>query len=165
MYLKQIILISISLNILGCGFMSDTSYDDDVASDRRIVEELIRVNPVLDSAVKAGHYFLPYNSESGRITGDLDLHNLNLNDSNFHFPMSVRNLRRVSTVLLSSNNFTDLPSGTRQKSWERVVVWDNEMCNPDQETIKYLDKLMEGYFGGYWRDSQRCNDSVPVASP
>ncbi len=163
--LNTTIAVMFSVCIFGCGFLSDTSYEDDVANDRSILAEIIKANPVLDSALKAGHYFLPYSSESGQITGELDLHKLNLYDSNFYFPKSIRNFRRVKTVLLSSNNFTELPRGTLDANWSAVLVLGNKICHPSSETVAYLDKLMAGAPGGYWRDSQHCGDSIPAASP
>jgi len=163
MRLNSIFAITLSASIFGCGFLSDSSYDEDAKNDRRILEEIIKANPVLDSAVNDGHSFLPTSSESMRITGDLDLRNLGLNDSNFHFPTSIRDFKLVNHVNLMSNNFTDLPQGTFIKKWEVVLVLGNKICNPPQETIDYLDDLMNGYPGGYWRDSQRCGESISKA--
>lgn len=153
-----------TLCIYGCGEMFGDSYDADRENDWKIVREIIASNPVLDSAMDSGHYFLPTDAEYGRITGSLNLSGLGLNDSNFHFPRNIQNFKLVHSVLLSFNDFAELPAGTRQKKWKRVVVSANKICNPSQETIDYLDESLNGYIGGYWRDSQRCSDSLSEAS-
>ncbi len=163
--LNTAFVFAFSLCLFGCGLFSDSSYEEDVLNDRSIVDEIIKANPVLDSAVQAGHYFLPYSSESGRITGNLDLSDLGLNDSNFYFPKSINDFKIVNQVNLIGNDFTDLPQGIHQKKWDVVLVLGNKMCNPSQETIDYLDSLMKGFPGGYWRDSQHCSDSIPAPSP
>lgn len=159
------VLCLITLFTYGCGSFFGDSYEDDVANDREIVNEIIKANPILDSAVKAGHYFLPYSSESGRITGELNISELGLNDSNFYFPKSIRKFRKVKSLLFASNKFTDLPPGIRENNWESVAAWFNRICNPSSETVAYLDKLVIGYGGPNWRDSQRCSDSITVDSP
>ena len=165
MLYRNILLVCLmAFFVYGCGSFFGDSYEDDVANDREILNEIIKENPILDSAVNAGHYFLPYSSESGRITGELNLAELGLNDSNFHLPKSVSKFRIVKTLLFASNEFTGLPSGIKEKNWEKVVAWFNRICNPSSETVAYLDKKMEGYGGPYWRDSQRCSDSIPGIS-
>lgn len=163
--LNTTMAILFSLCLFECSLFSDSSYDDDVANDRSILEEIIKSNPVLDSAVKAGHDFLPTSTESMQITGDLILSNLGLNNTNFHFPTSIHKFKIVNHANLMSNDFTDLPQGVYQRKWNVVLVLGNKMCKPSQETIDYLDNLMKSYPGGYWRDSQRCAESIPAVVP
>jgi hypothetical protein len=158
-------LFFISAIIYGCGSLFDDSYEEELANDRKILQEIINANPVLDSAANHGHYFFTTSSETGRITGELNLIALNLNDSNFSFPKGIRNFKRINSLYIALNDFSDLPKGTRNKSWEKIVVMQNKICNPSSETVAYLDEVSKGSPGGYWRDTQRCSDSIPVASP
>src|SRR5690606_23979897 len=153
-HLKLCLKSSIILMITGCGFFSDDSYDEDVASDRKILQEIIDANPILDSAVNAGHYFFPTGSETGKITGEINFTNLSLNDSNFIFPESIQQFRRVNSLYIAFNDFTDLPRGTMHKNWQKIVVLKNKICEASSETVAFLDKATEGSPGGYWRDSQ-----------
>ncbi len=95
--LNILLVCLITLFIYGCGFLFGDSYEEDKNNDWKIVREIIAANPVLSSAIDSGHYFLPTDAEYGRITGELNLGGLGLNDSNFYFPASIRNFRIVKS--------------------------------------------------------------------
>jgi hypothetical protein len=163
-HLKIILVILIGISVSRCGSLLGDSYDEDVANDRAILEEIIEINPILDS-VPTEHRFLSTDPESGKLSGDLILSGLGLNDSNFQFPKSIQNFRLINTAIIGSNNFIDLPNGIKNKNWSAILVHGNRMCQPSAETIDFLDKLMKGYPGGYWRDTQRCDDTIPAEVP
>ena len=163
--LKIILVCLIVWSINGCGSPFGDSYDEDLANDLAIVKEIIKENPILQSAQDSGHYFLPMDTQYSRITGLLNLDGLDLNDSNFYLPKSINNFKLVKFLSFASNDFSDLPVGTKGKNWKRVVAWFNKICNPSSETVTYLDVLMKDFGGPYWRDSQHGNDSIPAVVP
>ncbi len=152
-------------SVYGCGSLFGDSYDEELANDRAIVDEIIKENPALQSSKDSGHNFLPYSSETGHITGWLNLDGLGLSDSNFYLPTSINNFKIVKFISFASNDFSELPVGTKNKNWERVVAWFNRICSPSSETVAYLDKMMAGFGGPYWRDSQHCDDTIPTIVP
>lgn len=161
---SQLLIYLLAFFLFGCGIFNDNSYNEDLENDRKIINDIIEANPILQSARDSGYSFLQSDSETNRITAWLHLGGLNLNDSNFNFSKNISNLRLVKYLDIADNNFTDLPGGTRNKNWEKVDVWKNKICNPPLETINYLDKKSEGSLGGYWRNTQRCADTVPEFS-
>jgi hypothetical protein len=162
--LNILLLCLIASFINGCGFLSGDSYEEDFANDRKILLEILKVNPVLDS-VPGSHTFFVTDAEYNRATGTLDLGGLGLNDSNFFFPKNIQDFRLVKEVNLSRNDFTELPRGARLKNWRSVLILGNKICNPSSETVTYLNELMKGFGGPYWRDTQHCSDSVSAVLP
>jgi hypothetical protein len=147
-----------SMLLCGCGMFNlfDDSYQKNVESDLRIVDEIINANPVLDSAKNAGHAFAVREAKDpSYLAGNLDLSGLGLNDSNFVFPSSISGFRIINVLSIGSNHFTKLPQGIKFGHWKAIWIIGNQICNPDTETIVYLDRVA-GELSGKWSTLQKC---------